>query len=118
MDALKEFYADRDANAQRFAELQEEAEERTKSAAAAAAAGSGPAPLSMGVFPEDWNKSQFWVWQHIHSFHNYTLGPPRPPPPSPTPRLCWAGEAVRYSRKETAGEWNGTSVDLRGGGMK
>ena len=76
MDALKAFYAERDENARRFAELNAAA---TAAAAAAAAAAAGaeadkadkPAalveplatlevPLSMKLFTEDWNASQFW----------------------------------------------------------
>ncbi|KIN00986.1 hypothetical protein OIDMADRAFT_28695 [Oidiodendron maius Zn] len=45
LDALKEFYADRDAQEQRFEDLRAEAEQRT---------------LSMDDFAEDWNESQFW----------------------------------------------------------
>ncbi|KAK4452068.1 putative N6-adenine methyltransferase-domain-containing protein [Podospora aff. communis PSN243] len=50
LDALKEFYAERDAHAEKFAKLQADAEERLH----------GQAPLSMDLFAEDWNKSQFW----------------------------------------------------------
>lgn len=56
LDALEEFYADRDARAKQFEELQAEAEEK------AAAGGVGAKqPLSMEAFNEDWNESQFWV---------------------------------------------------------
>lgn len=51
MDALKEFYADRDARQQQFEDLKAVAEED---------ASSGK-PLSMEAFAEDWNESQFWV---------------------------------------------------------
>ncbi|KAK5653556.1 hypothetical protein OQA88_8815 [Cercophora sp. LCS_1] len=50
LDALKSFYAERDAHSEKFAKLQAEAEERL--------AGSGT--LSMDMFTEDWNESQFW----------------------------------------------------------
>ncbi|RYP32335.1 hypothetical protein DL766_004010 [Monosporascus sp. MC13-8B] len=50
LDALKEFYAERDSHAEKFSELKEEAERN-------AAAGK---PLSMDAFTEDWNESQFW----------------------------------------------------------
>lgn len=67
LDALKEFYTERDARAKKFEELQAEAEERAKAAAegtAASSSGAGSAltyPLSMETFGEDWNESQFWV---------------------------------------------------------
>lgn len=62
LDALKEFYAERDAREERFAKLKAQAEEQFDAASAGAAAGGGPVqPLSMDVFAEDWNKSQFWV---------------------------------------------------------
>ena len=66
LDALKEFYAERDASADMFARLREE----SAAADTAAATDSGEAdaakprvvkPLSMDVFSEDWNESQFWV---------------------------------------------------------
>lgn len=50
--ALQEFYADRDAHEERFERLKEAAERND--------AGQTE-PLSMQVFAEDWNKSQFWV---------------------------------------------------------
>ncbi len=53
LDALKSFYAERDAHADRFAQLKEAAEERH--------AGGHGGPLSMEAFSEDWNESQFWV---------------------------------------------------------
>lgn len=67
LDALKEFYTERDARAKKFEELQAEAEERAKAAAegtVASSSGAGSAltyPLSMETFGEDWNESQFWV---------------------------------------------------------
>lgn len=68
LDALKDFYTERDARAKKFEELQAEAEERAKAAAEGTAAsssgGAGSAltyPLSMETFGEDWNESQFWV---------------------------------------------------------
>lgn len=56
LDALKEFYAERDAHTQKFAKLQAAAEERATSTGAEQAE-----PLSMDLFTEDWNESQFWV---------------------------------------------------------
>lgn len=53
LDALKSFYAERDARAEQFAKLQAEAEEQH-------AAGQTKS-LSMEAFVEDWNESQFWV---------------------------------------------------------
>ncbi|KAK3313923.1 putative N6-adenine methyltransferase-domain-containing protein [Apodospora peruviana] len=50
LDALKEFYAERDAREKAFAELQAEAERIRREAI----------PLTMEPFVEDWNKSQFW----------------------------------------------------------
>lgn len=51
LGALKEFYAERDSHADKFARLKEAAEQN-------AAEGK---PLSMDAFTEDWNESQFWV---------------------------------------------------------
>ena len=53
LDALKEFYAERDARAEQFAKLQQKAEEQH--------AAAGQQKLSMEAFTEDWNESQFWV---------------------------------------------------------
>lgn len=53
MDALKSFYAERDAHAQQFEKLQAAAEEQHAS--------SSQQPLSMSLFTEDWNESQFWA---------------------------------------------------------
>ena len=67
LDALKEFYAERDADADRFARLKEESAAAADTGGAgagdaAAANGNGkPRVLSMDVFTEDWNESQFWV---------------------------------------------------------
>ena len=51
LDALAEFYEQRDATDKRFEELKTQAEHdfSTKQ-------------WSMDVFAEDWNASQFWVW--------------------------------------------------------
>lgn len=54
LDALKEFYADRDARLQKFEDLKTVAE-------ADADASAAPKVLSMDAFAEDWNESQFWV---------------------------------------------------------
>ena len=50
LDALKEFYAERDAHQQKFEDLKQRAEEQADGA-----------PLTMEAFAEDWNESQFWV---------------------------------------------------------
>lgn len=47
--ALQEFYTERELSAKRFEELKAGLEER-------------PQILSMNMFMEDWNASQFWVW--------------------------------------------------------
>jgi hypothetical protein len=51
LDALKEFYADRDARLKQFEDLKTVAEENAERGV----------PLTMDVFAEDWNESQFWV---------------------------------------------------------
>ncbi|KAL2024763.1 hypothetical protein VTK56DRAFT_5584 [Thermocarpiscus australiensis] len=51
LNALKEFYAERDARAEQFAKLKAQAEEQHAAASQ---------PLSMDAFTEDWNESQFW----------------------------------------------------------
>ncbi|CRK35971.1 hypothetical protein BN1723_018599, partial [Verticillium longisporum] len=48
--ALAEFNAEKDAHQKRFEELNAKAEENA----------ARNVPLSMSVFEEDWNKSQFW----------------------------------------------------------
>lgn len=47
--ALQEFYTERELSAKRFEELKAGLEEQ-------------PQILSMNMFMEDWNASQFWVW--------------------------------------------------------
>lgn len=47
--ALQEFYTERELSAKRFEEFKTGLEER-------------PQILSMNMFMEDWNASQFWVW--------------------------------------------------------
>lgn len=49
LDALSEFYAERDERQKRFEEIKAVVEERT---------------LSIEDFAEDWNESQFWVLLH------------------------------------------------------
>lgn len=49
LDALKEFYADRDARLKQFEDLKNVAEENASNQ-----------PLTMDAFAEDWNESQFW----------------------------------------------------------
>lgn len=53
LDALKEFYADRDARQKQFEELKAQVEGEFDETA--------QKPLSMEAFTEDWNSSQFWV---------------------------------------------------------
>ncbi|KAL5598506.1 hypothetical protein BROUX41_003557 [Berkeleyomyces rouxiae] len=55
--ALAEFNAEKDAREEQFAKLQAAAEQDAAGRDAAAAA---TAPLTMDVFGEDWNESQFW----------------------------------------------------------
>lgn len=50
LDALKEFYKDRDAHQQKFEDLKQRAEDQADGV-----------PLTMDAFAEDWNESQFWV---------------------------------------------------------
>ncbi|GAB1317252.1 Protein-lysine N-methyltransferase efm5 [Madurella fahalii] len=52
LDALKQFYAERDARAEQFTKLKTQAEELHAAMAVQ--------PLSMEAFTEDWNESQFW----------------------------------------------------------
>ncbi|KAJ9134734.1 Protein-lysine N-methyltransferase EFM5 [Pleurostoma richardsiae] len=52
LDALKDFYADRDARAKQFEQLKAVAEDEASS--------REQQPLSMEAFTEDWNESQFW----------------------------------------------------------
>ncbi|KAK4161674.1 putative N6-adenine methyltransferase-domain-containing protein [Cladorrhinum sp. PSN259] len=58
LDALKEFYAERDARAEQFAKLQQKAEEQH----------AETQKLSMEAFTEDWNESQFWYSDECASF--------------------------------------------------
>ncbi|KAK3487238.1 putative N6-adenine methyltransferase-domain-containing protein [Neurospora crassa] len=58
LDALKSFYAERDARAEQFAKLQAEAEERH----------ALNVKLSMDAFTEDWNESQFWYSDETATF--------------------------------------------------
>jgi hypothetical protein len=50
LEALKEFYADRDARKKLFEDLKSASEEVIDQL-----------PLTMDAFAEDWNESQFWV---------------------------------------------------------
>lgn len=52
--ALQEFYAERELSAKRFEELKAGLEDQ-------------PQILSMNMFMEDWNASQFWVVIVFHS---------------------------------------------------
>ena len=56
LDALREFYTDRDARQKQFEDLKAVGEESASSSL----------PLSMNAFQENWNESQFWVWE-LHS---------------------------------------------------
>ncbi|KAF3763695.1 hypothetical protein M406DRAFT_262650 [Cryphonectria parasitica EP155] len=69
LDALKEFYTERDERAKQFEQLKAEAEDKAAAAAGGHGAGSSTTttaaaslkyPLSMDTFGEDWNESQFW----------------------------------------------------------
>lgn len=56
LDALKQFYTERDTHAERFEKLKTNAEHIAQS----------EEPLSMEAFTEDWNESQFWVsWRSL-----------------------------------------------------
>jgi hypothetical protein len=50
LDALGEFYRDRDAREKQFEDLRSTIDHE-----------SGKSPLTMDAFAEDWNESQFWV---------------------------------------------------------
>lgn len=56
LDALREFYSDRDARLKAFEDLKAAAEDE-----AGAAETANRAPLTMEAFAENWNDSQFWV---------------------------------------------------------
>ncbi|KAL1899130.1 Protein-lysine N-methyltransferase efm5 [Sporothrix stenoceras] len=65
LDALKDFYKERDEREKKFAELQAAAEAAAKAKAHAQAEADAAAAallpdLSMAAFTEDWNESQFW----------------------------------------------------------
>ena len=51
LDALKEFYTERDTHAEKFARLATDAEQQNDEQKL----------LDMDAFVEDWNESQFWV---------------------------------------------------------
>ncbi|RQM08328.1 hypothetical protein DH86_00003825 [Scytalidium sp. 3C] len=55
LDALREFYSDRDARLKAFEDLKAAAEDE-----AGAAETANRAPLTMEAFAENWNDSQFW----------------------------------------------------------
>ncbi|CAP49276.1 uncharacterized protein PODANS_5_6020 [Podospora anserina S mat+] len=59
LDALKEFYAERDARQEQFAKLQAKAEEQHD---------LQQQKLSMEAFGEDWNESQFWYSDETANF--------------------------------------------------
>ncbi|KAK4194984.1 putative N6-adenine methyltransferase-domain-containing protein [Triangularia verruculosa] len=56
LDALKEFYAEREARQEQFVKLQAKAEEQRQQ------------KLSMDAFGEDWNESQFWYSEETANF--------------------------------------------------
>lgn len=60
LDALKQFYTERDTHAERFEKLKASAEYSAQS----------EEPLSMEAFTEDWNESQFWVSCHSLKFRS------------------------------------------------
>jgi hypothetical protein len=55
LDALKQFYGERDARLKQFEDLKTKAEDDFEG------------KLSMEAFAEDWNASQFWVCYHVLS---------------------------------------------------
>ncbi|ORY60722.1 N(6)-adenine-specific DNA methyltransferase [Pseudomassariella vexata] len=57
LDALKQFYAERDAHTAKFEKLNAEAEENAKSGK----------PLTIESFSEDWQESQFWYSEETAS---------------------------------------------------
>ena len=56
LDALKEFYGERDSRQKQFEDLKAQAETDFSTK-----------PLSMEAFAEDWNASQFWVSRFLPS---------------------------------------------------
>lgn len=56
LEALAQFHAEKEAHRHKFEKLQAEAEEVEDE------------PLSMELFGEDWNESQFWVRMQIGGF--------------------------------------------------
>jgi len=60
LEALKAFYAERDARAEQFAKLKAQAEEQH-------AGRQQEQILCMEAFAEDWNESQFWVCLSLSS---------------------------------------------------
>lgn len=52
LDALKQFYEDRETHTQQFAKLLEDSKRQEH---------GEQQPLNMDAFAEDWNESQFWV---------------------------------------------------------
>lgn len=56
LDLLKNFYSERDAREKQFEDLKAQAENAFESKT-----------LSMDLFAEDWNASQFWVSSVVHS---------------------------------------------------
>ncbi|RFU24224.1 hypothetical protein B7463_g12120, partial [Scytalidium lignicola] len=55
LDALQEFYSDRDARLKAFEDLRANVEDETQTREAAS-----KGPLTMEAFAENWNDSQFW----------------------------------------------------------
>ena len=55
LEALKDFYAERDAHEKQFEDLKNQASQTSQPS------------VTMDAFAEDWNASQFWVggsWEH------------------------------------------------------
>lgn len=65
LDALKEFYGERDARQKEFEDLKAQAEDDFE----------GKGKLSMDAFAEDWNASQFWVLSALYKKPRLPLNP-------------------------------------------
>ncbi|KAI1847706.1 hypothetical protein JX265_009135 [Neoarthrinium moseri] len=67
LDALKEFYSERDVHTEKFEQLKADAGEDPD---------SKQAPLSMAAFREDWQESQFWCLAQYHKGRASTVEDP------------------------------------------
>lgn len=65
LDALKQFYNERDTHAERFEKLKANADRDAAS----------EEPLSMAAFKEDWNESQFWVSLYPQAVMHQNMNP-------------------------------------------